>query len=130
VQDSFELVLDSLQHQMVAAHSQALAVLEGLLHKVDAGMLLVGFAGDGLHNLHQVPDTFHHPAVDPLTRSLHHLQSRKPGLHMRASSGPQQRGLADRLVLEKCALHTQVARRCTAVAAVDPGHIAHSRAAA
>lgn len=54
MQDNLELVLDSLQHQVVAAHSQALAVLGDLLHRVDAGMLLVGFAGDGLHNLHQV----------------------------------------------------------------------------
>jgi len=90
VQDSLELVLDSLRHPVVVAHSQALAVLEGLLHKVDAGMLLVGSAGDGLHNLHQVPRILHHLAVDLLTPSLHHLRSRKPGLRMHASSGPQQ----------------------------------------
>ena len=127
MKDSQELVAGSLQHQEVVDHSQEPA-LEYLRRMADADMHPVESAEDRLHILHQELDKLHHPVVDLPGSSWHHLQSRRPDQRMHASFDLPQLEIAGFPAPETFAL-VLVARHCSPVVEVVPGHTAHTRVA-
>ena len=117
MEDSPEQVVVVHQHSEVLAHSQESGL--GDLHRMaDVDTAPAGFAAGIVRSLHQGQDRLHLLVVVHLKLSLHLLQNHKLDLRMRASSDPQQLGLAG-LAQGMCVLHNPVVHPCIVLASTD-----------